>query len=588
MLDDEDDNLLGSFGGIDAVGGAAASIDEIMRMQVQGGNGTLGGKLRGRKKQRASMQQALWSDDEGGADAADESDATPPVLSLQPPPPLDGASEANVEEAPAPTTAADTTPIVTSSLVPSSFSSAGVQDRSERYAVICGRCKALNSIAPQQLDERFVCQQCNQGLRVAEEGDRTAPPADSWVMPLESVPCVCEPCPDTGAAMTFEDWRGRVLRFYALHAPERVPGRQLDQMLRSWAGRERDLWAGMLSRYGAEPTEAEGTRLLAEVLAAQLPDDGVDFSGKAEAITVPAKARKPPPPPPTASVRVDTAAHDRLGLAVRELAPDERAAWDGGARGVVVVEIAPGSAGAASDLLPLHLIQAANGRPVDSTADLTVVAKGAREVVLDVALFVPALRCAACQSSKVKAAGVAAYACQLCGAKYVAGADKIFTAAAVDSKACPQTGTSLTVQDWRLRILHLYAKYSPDRVHGRQVDQILRSWAGREDELWKNMVARYGAAPEPEEGAALLAEVLAQAAPPEDPEPQGAGGAPRSPARVKEKVGAKMTAMKQILALKARKAKELPRLRRHKDPLAAAPAPWAEAPPQDVGPTYDE
>ena len=39
-------------------------------------------------------------------------------------------------------------------------SCSSIQNKSERFAVVCGGCKAINSVPT--IDERFVCRECNQ------------------------------------------------------------------------------------------------------------------------------------------------------------------------------------------------------------------------------------------------------------------------------------------------------------------------------------------------------------------------------------------------------------------------------------------
>ena len=354
-----------------------------------------------------------------------------------------------------------------------------------------------------------------------------------------------------------------MLRFYAKYAAERVPGRQVDQILRSWAGREADLWSKMIERYGAEPTEEEGSELLASVLSNQLPPEeplvpenaqkkqrkltlafakeklsnkrraSTSTSTSASASTsapAPASSPAPAPSPQTASPAsprsaaprpapkpipappepVSTCAEialngERLGCSMRERS-------DGT---LLILSVVSGSPAHTAGLTCFQRIHSCNGTPVCALKDLAELVKANDTITLTVSLEPRCLKCANCGSASVSPESATAFVCTRCSvASTVEGED--FLMKIVPCRPCPDTGADLGFDGWRLRILRYYAKWANERVRGRQVDQILRSWSGREDELWEKLVERYGAPPTDEEGDELLSAVLSSAQPPDD------------------------------------------------------------------------
>ena len=361
--------------------------------------------------------------------------------------------------------------------------------------------------------------------------------AESWVQPLTAPVAECK------GSLTFEEWRLRMLRFYAKYAPERVPGRQLDQILRSWAGREDELWERMLQRYGAEPDESEGNELLASVLANQLPPDLPEQHYErqeplvvAEAATTsssppspsPRKSRRdstspkteseksgasppkapatpiPAPPTPLSAVVAVVLDGEKLGCTMRERA-------DGT---LLVMAVKPDSAGARSALLPWQRVHTCNGEPVAALRAFAALVAQHHTVQLCVSLDPRSLRCGACEATTVLPGTEKTFTCNRCGVRSEVTREGEFVV--MPCRPCPDTGADMTFEEWRERIMRFYAKHAPERVKGRQLDQILRSWANREDDMLVKMVERYGAEPSPEEGQELLDAVLLQARPPEE------------------------------------------------------------------------
>eukprot|EP01059_Diplonema_ambulator_P030580 TRINITY_DN5297_c0_g3_i1.p1 TRINITY_DN5297_c0_g3~~TRINITY_DN5297_c0_g3_i1.p1 ORF type:complete len:609 (+),score=146.67 TRINITY_DN5297_c0_g3_i1:40-1866(+) len=377
----------------------------------------------------------------------------------------------------------------------------------------CSECGS-GSVIP-NTSTTFTCTQCG----------RTSEAAGGVSKALSA----CRACPDTGEQLSFDQWRERMLRFYAKYAPERVPGRQLDQILRSWAGREDELWERMKQRYGEEPSLEEGTELLTQVLSSQLPPTDYEdppcergergsrrgrekkkSKDKEPESPLEEKAEGPsgpPPPPLSAVITVElNDEHEKLGCHMQQM--------DADAKCLVVTSVIPGSAASRSPLMSNHRIHLCNGIPVATIADVVEAVKGKTKVELTVSLYVKNLTCSECGSGSVIPSTSTTFTCTQCGR--TSEAEGNVSKAVSTCRACPDTGEQLTFDQWRNRMLRFYAKYAPERVPGRQLDQILRSWAGREDELWERMKQRYGEEPSLEEGTELLAGVLAQAAPPEE------------------------------------------------------------------------
>ncbi|KAJ9436475.1 hypothetical protein DIPPA_50080 [Diplonema papillatum] len=395
---------------------------------------------------------------------------------------------------------------------------------------------------------RFVCRKCNQGCQVACDTEKT--PLESQKDPIQSHVAPSKPCPDTGEALTVEQWRHRMLRFYAKYAPQLVPGRQLDQILRSWAGREDELWRNMIKRYGPEPDKDEAEQLLLSVLATQAPPSDMSFNSietpgskkdrrkpsvkESTPADTPSKSSssadsktRVPPAPLSAEVTIQLASEEKLGCQMKEI-PDDQC--------IVVSEITENSAASRSKLAIHHRIHLCNNEPVQTLRGLgAVLQKRSSQdpaVKFVVSLYPKFLTCNACDSNTstcIVPESSTTFSCTRCGTggqgavpPRQAASEKAAATCSADSllssscRPCPETGESLTFQEWRLRMLRFYAKYAPERVHGRQLDQILRSWAGREDELWKFMRQRYGPEPPADEADRLLGDILASAAPPEE------------------------------------------------------------------------
>jgi len=161
--------------------------------------------------------------------------------------------------------------------------------------VRCEVCGTVNKVS--EGDTLFACTNCGQALGCAPELLQPCSADD-----IEGIPIAprakCRPCPTTGEEMDSEDWRKRLMRFYAVKQPEKVAGRQLNQIIRSWTGREDELLLGLIERLGPEPSLAEGDEAVATLLSEVSPPrdhEGVsDVRALMEAQAAEASAKQEP------------------------------------------------------------------------------------------------------------------------------------------------------------------------------------------------------------------------------------------------------------------------------------------------------
>eukprot|EP01065_Artemidia_motanka_P035740 TRINITY_DN4362_c2_g1_i1.p1 TRINITY_DN4362_c2_g1~~TRINITY_DN4362_c2_g1_i1.p1 ORF type:complete len:753 (+),score=138.36 TRINITY_DN4362_c2_g1_i1:56-2260(+) len=404
----------------------------------------------------------------------------------------------------------------------------------------CARCSTVNGLS--QREGRMLCWDCGQASIVHLSGqDQRA----SWSSPEMSILPPSQACPETGAELSVAQWRQRLARYCAARAPERVPGAQLDQLLRRWAGAEGQLWQELRKLHGPEPTATEG----------------------AAALRTLRRRRPQPQPQPEAAERsrsgrlsagsgdlvmyaIELPEHSSLGCDLRGI--------DGS---IVITGVTPGSAAAKAGLAVQAVLTACDCRQIKTISDVRAAlaharAQGQRHVVFGVtgpqAYRKPSdgdsaactatppvapstppapqpgrgLRCGCCDAVNRVYDSDTRFVCTSCGQACNAELGVLLAtdqdlppiAPRASCRPCPDTGQELSFTEWRSRLARFYAVWAPDRVPGRQLDQILRSWAGREDDLLSGMVKRYGAEPTLEEGEQALAALLAQAQPPAEDE----------------------------------------------------------------------
>eukprot|EP01062_Namystynia_karyoxenos_P074803 TRINITY_DN7182_c0_g1_i2.p1 TRINITY_DN7182_c0_g1~~TRINITY_DN7182_c0_g1_i2.p1 ORF type:complete len:810 (+),score=191.53 TRINITY_DN7182_c0_g1_i2:141-2432(+) len=441
--------------------------------------------------------------------------------------------------------------------------------RAPLWPMRCARCSMVSALPPAALPCsgcRVLCWSCGQACDPPEELSSAgiAQGAPCWESPPRAALPPVQGAPDDAAPLDAAGWRLRLARYCAVRAPECLAGAQLEQLLRRWAGSEHDLWQELLQRHGSEPSTAEADAALRSRLALlQLPPPG----GGADA------AGAYPGAPRTATFSVDLPTSGTpLGC---DLTSDPD--FTDGREGVLVLAVEPGSSAAKAGLAVRQLIRAVDARRVRSIPEIRAAVIQAREQgnrSVEFTVELPAarkpqqkrrgssvvgqsntslagapsgaqpptpagreLRCGGCGAVNRAANTDPRFVCSQCGqacdtAALAEAQDGIPVAPRAACRPCPTTGQALDFTEWRQRVARFYAVYAPDRVPGRQLDQILRSWAGREDELLSGMVKRYGPEPSEAEGDEALQLLLAHAVPPD--EAQSAGGAPRAQASHRE------------------------------------------------------
>eukprot|EP00756_Hemistasia_phaeocysticola_P065992 Hpha_TRINITY_DN8932_c0_g1::TRINITY_DN8932_c0_g1_i1::g.80848::m.80848 len=422
--------------------------------------------------------------------------------------------------------------------------------RHKLWAFRCGRCSSDN--ASETLRGRLLCWNCGQAgdpksqdLEAFEAGGQRK----SWEAPLWLAAPTPQRCPDTNSTLSHAAWRQRFARFLAHRCPARLPGGQVEQLQRQWGGSEALLLAELKKAFGPEPSLPVGVAALRHALAT--------FNA-----------------PPSLKVEEQELREGQNGLVLTPIEfPEEGVALgcelmlENGRDGPVVVVrgIKSGSAAAKGGLIPFAALRYCEGRRLNAMIDVRTSvsharAQGQKHIVFAVET-VPQrkraaeqakkeraaaskdlagggggavekhaekqVRCGGCLTAAKVAEGDTRFVCTRCGQACECApgmlqpcspddVEGIPVAPRAECRPCPTTGDGMDFGAWRTRLMRFYAVKQPDRVAGRQLDQILRSWAGREDDLLSGMVKRYGPEPSNEEGEEALAALLAEAAPPSD------------------------------------------------------------------------
>eukprot|EP01060_Flectonema_neradi_P005191 TRINITY_DN13441_c0_g1_i1.p1 TRINITY_DN13441_c0_g1~~TRINITY_DN13441_c0_g1_i1.p1 ORF type:complete len:702 (+),score=124.53 TRINITY_DN13441_c0_g1_i1:3-2108(+) len=351
------------------------------------------------------------------------------------------------------------------------------------------QCCECSSIQTAKLDTtRTVCVACNQSLQILKPEQST----DDDTTPLATRPAPCEPCPDTGREMQFSDWCERLSRFYAKYDPQKVMGRQIGQIIRSWGGKEHELLQIMISKHGPEPTTEEGTQLLTVILGgAKAPED---VGGDIPLSLIPEEPL---------SGKVILKAPQKgvsIGCDVRRLSVDPPS--------LVIVNIHQDSQAGSSDLMCGHIIHKCDGKIITSLDSLReVISEAEGDITFVVSVAVSMIKCPSptCPSvsgnaaPSIEALSYCDCCCLLCDATFTLSKQPL-----IAPSNCPQTSKPMTHEDWQLRLSEYITSHNIEKqvlscdkhdtaACAANLEELLKAWLGTEDVLLEKLVRKYGA-----------------------------------------------------------------------------------------------
>ena len=355
----------------------------------------------------------------------------------------------------------------------------------EGFIIKCCECSSTSTVPAASTIVVCVC--CNQSLNILT---RTQPPDKN--IPFDTTVAECRPCPDTGREMQFSDWCDRLSRFYAKYDAQKVMGRQIGQILRSWGGREDELLTRMISRHGPEPSLDDGTSLLAAVLGgAKAPED---VGGDVPLSDI-------PPEPLSGKVIIEVPQRGTsIGCDVQKMK-------SANTQGLVIVSISSVGLAANSDLMSGHIIHKCNGKLTDSLQTLReAISESESDITFVVSIAANLVKCPSetCPSisgnatSKIEAISYCDCRCLLCDKTFMLSKEPL-----VSSNKCPTTSKAMTSEEWKTRFLDYITSYqlekqvlSCDRKNSDQLhinlDELVRVWHGREAVFLEKLIRKYG------------------------------------------------------------------------------------------------
>ena len=328
-------------------------------------------------------------------------------------------------------------------------------------------------------------------------------------------PATTAPLPAGGASPTPSraasapaDYRPRLVAFMQKYQPDKVGN--VDAILQKYVGKESELFAQLVSRYGPEPPPPPPT---SQAATADSPRDrlvrfyqkyqpdkmgNIDkileaYAGKIDELFAQLVGKYGPEPPGPAAPTAATDYRSRLVAFMQKYQPDKVGNADA---------ILQKYAGKESELFA-QLVSRYGPEPAAATGGGTAVVDTPRDrLVRFYQKYQPDKMGNIDKILEAYAGKIDELFAQLVG-KY--GPEPPGPATPAASASSSSVAASAPATDYRSRLVTFMQKYQPDKVGN--ADAILQKYAGKESELFAQLVARYGPEPAAATGAANISVV---------------------------------------------------------------------------------